>query len=292
MDDDTEILDWGNEDEERNVGSGEQRSFAAEEDAVSLGGDEEDDFLAHQSRVPQGTNRGQTPSRSTESARKRSGSESFPSDTSPRRQQQEKESDMSAPDQSAALPRPVTHALPPKPTVTTMSFVHPSHPSIIEATAMASQSDRNKRNGGGSKARSHDNIDALPQGWEIKLSRSTGEVYYYNPRTEESTWTRPGTASFRDAQNYHSEEPLDRGFLNRNGDIPSRTGLSDSDTRDVIVEPRQRERESRQHDPGTASSDHDRRHSEDTDKLSTLSAKAPPEVEDGASRERLAKPWE
>ena len=33
--------------------------------------------------------------------------------------------------------------------------------------------------------------DTLPQGWEAHTSRSTGEVYYYNTITEETTYDRP-----------------------------------------------------------------------------------------------------
>ena len=31
----------------------------------------------------------------------------------------------------------------------------------------------------------------LPPGWEAHTSRSTGEVYYYNTITEETTYDRP-----------------------------------------------------------------------------------------------------
>ncbi|KAI6001603.1 hypothetical protein F5J12DRAFT_704723, partial [Pisolithus orientalis] len=205
MADETEVLDWGNEEEER-VALGEQGSFAAEEDAVSLGGDEEDEFLAHQSRVPQRTSRPQTPLTATEPPGKQdapaaqakanlpSKSDPARADTPSKYQQSDKEADEGALRPSSALSRPIgklTHALPPKPLVTIMPFVHPSHPSTFEATAMASLTERNKRDGVGQKAHAHDNGDSLPPGWEVKLSRSTGEVYYYNSRTQESTWTQP-----------------------------------------------------------------------------------------------------
>ena len=32
----------------------------------------------------------------------------------------------------------------------------------------------------------------LPAPWEERVSRSSGEVYYFNPQTNESTYTRPG----------------------------------------------------------------------------------------------------
>ena len=37
-----------------------------------------------------------------------------------------------------------------------------------------------------------DDDGALPQPWEEKVSRSSGETYYYNPQTNESTFERPG----------------------------------------------------------------------------------------------------
>nr|QGQ62233.1 peptidyl-prolyl cis-trans isomerase [Demodex brevis] len=36
-----------------------------------------------------------------------------------------------------------------------------------------------------------DNIEDLPKGWEKRISRSTGQVYYLNVYTKESQWDRP-----------------------------------------------------------------------------------------------------
>ena len=38
----------------------------------------------------------------------------------------------------------------------------------------------------------HSNVHALPAPWEERVSRSTGNVYYFNPDTNESTYDRPG----------------------------------------------------------------------------------------------------
>ncbi|KAH7882326.1 hypothetical protein F5I97DRAFT_1794177, partial [Phlebopus sp. FC_14] len=213
MEDDAEILDWGHE-EEGIASNGEQRSFAAEdaEDAVSLGGDEEDEFLSYRSRVPQDTTyRGQTPPRSVQQMVKQDGPNieadaqrfrlSQPSERAESGTPSKEQNKSSALEQSPILGRThsfgkLMHALPPKPVVSSVPFVHPSHPSIIEATAMASRSDRDKRNGG-SKSIIHDS-DPLPPGWEIRHPRSGHGIYYYNVRTEESTWTRPTSSSTRE----------------------------------------------------------------------------------------------
>ena len=38
-----------------------------------------------------------------------------------------------------------------------------------------------------------DNGEELPKGWEKRVSRSTGQVYYLNVYTKESQWDRPVT---------------------------------------------------------------------------------------------------
>ena len=86
------------------------------------------------------------------------------SDSQPQEQPAERTADPSsllAPSHSFGTP---VHALPPKPVLSSVPFVHPSHPSITEATAMASRADRDKRNNGGSKP---EYSDPLPPGWEI-----------------------------------------------------------------------------------------------------------------------------
>nr|QGQ62229.1 peptidyl-prolyl cis-trans isomerase [Demodex folliculorum]QGQ62230.1 peptidyl-prolyl cis-trans isomerase [Demodex folliculorum]QGQ62231.1 peptidyl-prolyl cis-trans isomerase [Demodex folliculorum] len=44
-----------------------------------------------------------------------------------------------------------------------------------------------------------ENTEDLPKGWEKRISRSTGQVYYLNIHTKESQWERPTTeASSKD----------------------------------------------------------------------------------------------
>ncbi|KAH7908641.1 hypothetical protein BJ138DRAFT_1012376, partial [Hygrophoropsis aurantiaca] len=206
--DDSEAVDWGNEEEEREMDEDEHREFAAEdaEDAVSLGGDEDDEFLTYQSRQQQGTKQGgQTPPRS---AHNPDNLEHQESTTRGRRSDRQRSNtphksrlgSQSASDASPLLKRAqsfgkLTHALPPKPVVSSVPFVHPSHPSIIEATAMSTRLDHDKRgNGSASKSHGHDSTD-LPPEWEIKHPKSGRGVYYYNSRTQESTWIRPASTT-------------------------------------------------------------------------------------------------
>lgn len=234
MADDMETLDWGNEEEEGRAMNGGRRNFVPEEDAVSLGGDEEDEFLTHQSCLPQDektAHRSYTPSDPPEqkgcqvSVKSQSHSPSMGTPAKHEGQQRDLDTQANVPGPApSTLPAKLVHALPRKPIATHVPSVHPSHPSIIEATAMASHFDRNKRSGGGLKTRSFDNGDSLPPGWEIKWSRTTNEHYYYNTRTEESTWTRPFSPN-----GYHSGDSRDRGLSVRNDSIPPRVGRSGDD---------------------------------------------------------------
>ncbi|KAJ4466989.1 hypothetical protein J3R30DRAFT_2083129 [Lentinula aciculospora] len=90
------------------------------------------------------------------------------------------------------------HGLPPKPVTTAVSFLPSSQSSLIEATAMVTRESVKGKgttgNNKGSAAKSvyKDDIDSLPPNWEIRRPRSGGkQVYYYNNRTHESTWTHP-----------------------------------------------------------------------------------------------------
>lgn len=201
MEDDSEVLDWGHEEE---LAVAAKRTFDIDdaEDAVSLGGDEEDEFLTSQSRAPQHTHN--SPPKSA------------------RHQRQDPAEPTGSADPSSLPPAhslaTLVHALPPKPVLSSVPFVHPSHPSIIEATAMASRAERDKRNGAGPNA---DYNDSLPPGWELKYPRNGRGVYYYNIHTQESTWSRPATPSTREKRPERSDrrdDPLDPPLSTRNGE--------------------------------------------------------------------------
>ncbi|KAF8880063.1 hypothetical protein BD779DRAFT_1676116 [Infundibulicybe gibba] len=218
MEDENEVLDWGNEDDEHQEshkrglvsdldrrGSGDGEDV---EDSVSLGDDEEQDFYPY--REPSGGNgattngehnsnpfssspRTEQPSR--QARRDSSAHSQKPSSvvgTPPKQRQQQ------SPGLQRSQPR-ITHALPPKPVVANVPFLHPSHPSIVEATAMsrsAARNDSSKKNNNTTSAPRSLSVDQdtapLPPHWEARQPRSGGrEVYFYNTLTHESTWSRP-----------------------------------------------------------------------------------------------------
>ena len=240
MEDDTEVLDWGHEEEDGVAAHGsERRTFSIDdaEDAVSLGGDEEDEFLTYQSRVPQDTGHcAHSPPKSSRQSRQDPSKGRSDSPRAHHSPDQLTERTGSG-DQSLLPGRTHTfgtlvHALPPKPVVSSVPFVHPSHPSIIEATAMASRADRDKRNGAGSKAGVYDHNDSLLPGWEIKYPRNGRGVYYYNIHTQESTWTRPTVPTIREKRGERSDrrdDPPDKSLSARNeGGLIPRVGRAES----------------------------------------------------------------
>jgi len=191
MDDD--VLDWEDDDEyatnQLNLPSAGDTNGAADDegdDAVSLGGDEEEqeyygtrtDFAAAQNsndsheRAPsvsqtvsldnQSSVNGHDATAPLALGRVKSDSRSFHAPSSPPK----------PPSQN------FTHALPPKPVLA--SFGRPPRPSLTEATSMTGNLPPKRQ----SKA-----SDLLPD-WEEKTS-SNGDVYYYNVLTHVSQWPRP-----------------------------------------------------------------------------------------------------
>ncbi|KAG2367194.1 hypothetical protein BDR07DRAFT_341779 [Suillus spraguei] len=245
VEDENEVLDWGNEEEDRGT-SEQDPSLAAEdaEDAVSLGGDEDDEFLTYQPPPSQGaTQRTQSPSKTANHSEK--SHEAFganargkaPEHDRPKTPARTPQETQTVPEPSPVLNRQLsfgklTHALPPKPIVSSVPFMHPSHPSIIEATAMAARIDRDKKNGivVVSKPPTFEPGDILPLDWEVRHPRNGRGVYYYNSRTKESTWTRPGNSpSTRDRR--VADETRDIVVISKTDDsLTSRIGRSDAST--------------------------------------------------------------
>ncbi|TBU38621.1 hypothetical protein BD309DRAFT_873966, partial [Dichomitus squalens] len=209
---DVERLDWGDDEQQAPPDSNYDYSpglsqsgytGAAEdpEDAVSLGGDDDDEreyYANHHHSEEQASVAVPSPfSTSVSHAGKRDSqrqSATTPSRTPSRAKNSESPSRESRPPNSQGKlpPAPLIHGLPPKPTIVAPppSF-EPAAENGIRASAMTN-SRRRGVNGGGKAAAAPDGSDPLPPDWEIRYPRNGGkDVYYYNSKTDESTWTRP-----------------------------------------------------------------------------------------------------
>ncbi|KAJ6491273.1 hypothetical protein C8R47DRAFT_444784 [Mycena vitilis] len=244
MADENEVLDWDEDDAQAPLGAATD-----DEDAVSLGASDEEldapdpetavEELPPPSPAPDAEDTTPTKRRSTPPPRQGRSSSRKRDRGGDRERERLRESrddrDRDSRDRGdghghrererrphkMTVAQPVTHALPPKPVTTVPAFMHPSHPSSIEATMMAPSSIKDAKdgkpksgttpNGAGT---SHTNIkssstdrdnykssgadrEPLPDDWEVRQSRnptstnSSSSSYYYNTRTLKSTWERP-----------------------------------------------------------------------------------------------------
>ncbi|KZT18940.1 hypothetical protein NEOLEDRAFT_1183847 [Neolentinus lepideus HHB14362 ss-1] len=236
-DEEMEVLDWGNEDDEQLHPS---HRGEVEEDAVSLGGDEDDNdmqaFYAYQARSEQESTRASAPT--------------------PKPQQQSHKRDMTSSSQNVA-PSPVsvsqsqsqqshstlrrnssqpklTHELPPKPILAVA-------PSVKETSTLASsmaRHDRERRLNGKPHSSSD---DQLPPEWELRYPRHGGSnPYYYNTKTEVSQWERPSGVRVREKERGRSPA-RDIGSSRSGGDghktsdhpVSSRSDIAHSGPRSV-----------------------------------------------------------
>ena len=172
MEDDNEILDWGNEDDEHHEALRKPSSDSSQrdtgeldaEDSISLGDEDEDNqkYLSYRSEGTNGRSsnarditesqlRASTPQETLLTSGAKQDSQHFSDETtreklstprqsgstedSPHRKQDSK--DRVSPQWSQLNPGRLTHALPPKPITTKVPpYLPPSHPSIVEATSM------------------------------------------------------------------------------------------------------------------------------------------------------------
>ncbi|KAI0945730.1 hypothetical protein AcW1_001884 [Taiwanofungus camphoratus] len=213
MEEDTEVLDWGHEEDEQLTAHFQQRASDGRdswrdqedaEDAVSLGGDEDDmqNFYNHRSTEPDAS-KGQpsTPkmsfSQQQHSHQSKRDYQREPSGNSQKQQPPLQSQNPGSPQLRRSQSHgKMTHALPPKPVVS----VAPVHPSPAQTSTLASSMVQRERrvNGHGKPVSSSDGIDVLPPDWEVRYPRSGGsDHYYYNLKTHESTWTQPGLVSGR-----------------------------------------------------------------------------------------------
>ncbi|KAG6850034.1 hypothetical protein H0H93_002239 [Arthromyces matolae] len=230
MDDDNDVLDWGaEEDEGRQQTTNESPADDAQavsgdnddvEDSVSLGDEEEEQeyYAYQQEEAKDATTDAESnhatvalPSTSADDAPLVSGdphqddsaASQVPSSTTgtPRRGSNASRRSLQPP-----VTTRMTHALPPKPVVTSVPFLPPSHPSIVEATAMSVPTSRvtGRSNANGKAPVAAIELEPLPRDWETREARSgPGGTYYYNVRTNESTWTRPVSNSSSSSPSTH-----------------------------------------------------------------------------------------
>jgi hypothetical protein len=214
MNDDLEV-DWGNDEDDVMPSRPYFDSVAMDyasggveaddvEDAVSLGGDEEEEFAAYGAR----SNEQNVPSdklQSTHSkrdARRRSASVG----RTPRKEMNQVHPAPLPPSPQPENRQPtLTHALPPKPVVSS-SIRAP--PSTTAASPMSFP--RKERRSNGNTAKKSD--DASLSDKETKSSRTAGPETRHrgDSNADESSWTRPGpnvTANATDSQPPHRDRP-------------------------------------------------------------------------------------
>ncbi|KAL0568697.1 hypothetical protein V5O48_013289 [Marasmius crinis-equi] len=168
------------------------------------------------------------------------------------------------------LPK-VMHTLPAKPVASNpASYLAPSHPSLIEATAMsqakgkngppASSSSSHTTSGdppprtSGPKPPSSNNTapeTSLPPGWEVRHSRSNEAVYYYNIRTYESTWTKPGLERSESSQSQDKSALTFEDRHYRPGGVEDTAGTSGHGRSDVDTAPARKGRAPRPREADT-----------------------------------------
>ncbi|PPQ88538.1 hypothetical protein CVT25_009917 [Psilocybe cyanescens] len=237
MEEETETLDWGQEEEEQQLNQrktsfdqntrGDYGDADDVEDTVSLGEDEDEPIYYNQ---PQDATRSahdagaaaDVPERPPSSQRREdnSGANDQRSYRDNSREAERLESSASRDSRITAESPPrqlhsgnhsspqrhqqngtrITHALPPKPAIAQVPYLPPSHPSMVEAIGMASTSisppnrstlrDSKKLNGTPGRPGSSPMPADLPPDWQTRYSRN-GQMYYYNPETEETTWDFP-----------------------------------------------------------------------------------------------------
>ncbi|KAI0703229.1 hypothetical protein C8Q76DRAFT_771570 [Earliella scabrosa] len=206
-DDDGERLDWGNDDDEQqaapdsypgysprqSIGGGYAGVPEDAEDAVSLGGDDDDEreyFARHSQEQPSAapaiSSAAKPPSTASHPHPSKRDAQRLSATAPSRTPSRAKNSE--SPSRSGKPPPPLMHALPPKPVLVPPLFEQPAEPGIY-ASAMV---NRPRKNGASKGLTASDGGDPLPPDWEIRYPRNGGsEAYFYNLKTQESTWTRP-----------------------------------------------------------------------------------------------------
>ncbi|KAG7447015.1 uncharacterized protein BT62DRAFT_97384 [Guyanagaster necrorhizus] len=228
-----------------------------DEDAVSLGPDEDEPGYYHKDSYQNDT----FPSEDGDAAD--ANDDGTPSSSTPhstnlpqhKPQPSTRENSVNSPRNTTSPQRShshinIIHGLPPKPVVANVPFLHPSHPSLIEATAMSRTTAKTKTSSGnnGFAAKPPSSVDAkeLPLDWQIRKSHN-GDMYYYNTKTHVSTWERPvrnGLQDDKTSQPMHfptsgSSGPKDLSYEDRHY-RPGENGAPPGDSRPPVLPPSNR----------------------------------------------------
>jgi len=300
MSEDYEV-DWGNDEDDPMVSRAYFHSVGTShaigddeaddvEDAVSLGGDEEEDFAAYGARPNEQNTHPADKSQSTVSkrdARRRSASVG----ASPRKgtNQVHPAPLPPSPQSEVCQPTPkLTHALPPKPVVSSIR-------APLSTTAASPMSlPRKERRSNGNTTKKGD--EPPPSDKETRVSRTADrDGRQRDSRTEESSWTRPSSGAA-------DSQPLSRDRTRSFDDRDSRPSLRRED--DCYRPSHHRahyssDEEGREPNPHRTQSRYDARYRYDdrdqrpdyasgdrNDRPVTRSARFPPEVESLEDRSR------
>ncbi|KAI0646652.1 hypothetical protein C8Q79DRAFT_908939, partial [Trametes meyenii] len=253
VEDDAERVDWGNDDDEPQATPATYSGYSPREamsgyagedaeDAVSLGGDDEDEreFYAHHADE-------QVSGSGDNVFTKSSLPHSHPTKRDPQRQSATSSQHARTPSQTKnpdspnnglrrtnsanALPSThLVHGLPPKPVLIPPRYRPPSPAG--PGTLASSMVHRPKTsNGLGKPHAASDGGDPLPPDWEVRYPRDgTKEAYFYNVKTEQSTWERPKLLSSGRSSPTKDRENGNPQYLGRRSPDHLEAGWSESST--------------------------------------------------------------
>ncbi|KAI0088990.1 hypothetical protein BDY19DRAFT_161001 [Irpex rosettiformis] len=203
VEDDQEILDWGNEDDElqavdSNIVSqlkqpADGRNGEQEDDAVSLGDDEDEDIYTYRptSQDDTATNPPSTPHGSNSQHNGTNRGHDIYRESSITSQKSSRYNDSPSLQRTQSLGKMV-HALPPKPVV---ALPPPAHSPPTQNTLASTMVRRERKsNGHGKLDPGSQGASSLPPDWEERYPRDGSDrgPYYYNIKTHISTWVHPG----------------------------------------------------------------------------------------------------
>lgn len=205
--DDQEVLDWGNEDDElqgfdsnglseMKLGVDSRNGGEQEDDAVSLGDDEDEDIYPYRP-TSQDETITDPPSTPRGSGLYHNGADKgrdIYRESSITSQKSSRRNDSPSFQRTQSFGKMV-HALPPKPVV---ALPPPAHSPPTQNTRASAMVRRERRSNGHAK---HDSdsreASSLPPDWEERYPRNGSDrgPYYFNTKTQTATWQHPGTSS-------------------------------------------------------------------------------------------------